>query len=174
MQALTPAERRGGLILVALLALGALRDLGEVAFLGGAPDRRVHGEDAVEESQAGASSLAPHAESDVPAGPSLGDSTAEAGGRLDLNRATAEELERLPGIGPVLAARIVEHRRRHGPWASVAELRAVRGIGPRLMERLAPHLTVSSPQTPPRDVHSARRPAAEYADSASGRIAPAR
>ena len=62
--------------------------------------------------------------------------------KIDLNRASLAELDALPGIGPVLAARIVEHRLRHGPFRAVEELRAVRGIGPRLLARLAPRLTV--------------------------------
>jgi competence protein ComEA len=48
---------------------------------------------------------------------------------LDLNRATAEQLEQLPGIGPATAAAIVEHRERHGPFASVDALTDVSGIG---------------------------------------------
>ena len=50
-------------------------------------------------------------------------------GRLDLNRATAEDLEELPGVGPVLAGRIVAHRDEHGPFTEAVELRAVSGIG---------------------------------------------
>ena len=59
---------------------------------------------------------------------------------LDLNAASAAELDALPGIGPVLAARIVEHRRRQGPFRSVEELRSVPGIGPKLLARLRPAL----------------------------------
>lgn len=59
---------------------------------------------------------------------------------VDVNTATAEALEAVPGIGPVLAGRIVAYRAQHGPFQSVAELEAVRGIGPRTLERLAPHL----------------------------------
>ena len=50
-------------------------------------------------------------------------------GRLDLNRATAAELEELPGVGPVLAERILAHREEHGPFTEPVELRGVRGIG---------------------------------------------
>jgi competence protein ComEA len=55
---------------------------------------------------------------------------------IPLNRASAAELETLPGIGPVLARRIVAHREQFGPFRSTDELRAVRGVGPRLLARL--------------------------------------
>ncbi len=64
---------------------------------------------------------------------------------VDLNRASAEELQLLPRIGPTLAARIVEERERGGPFRSVAELARVRGIGPRTVERLAPLATAGPP-----------------------------
>jgi competence protein ComEA len=51
-------------------------------------------------------------------------------GPINVNTATQEELEALPGIGPALAARIVEHRNQHGPFASVEALVDVSGIGP--------------------------------------------
>ena len=49
---------------------------------------------------------------------------------IDLNRATTAELETLPGVGPVLAQRIVDYRTTHGRFTSVDELREVSGIGP--------------------------------------------
>ncbi len=48
---------------------------------------------------------------------------------LDLNTATAEQLDTLPGIGPVTAQKILDYRQAHGPFRSVAELEGVRGIG---------------------------------------------
>ena len=50
---------------------------------------------------------------------------------VSVNRASQAELERLPGVGPVLAARIVEHRERHGPFRKVEHLLVVRGISER-------------------------------------------
>lgn len=52
-------------------------------------------------------------------------------GPLDLNTATAAGLEALPGIGPVIAGRILDYRQRHGRFRSVGELRQVSGIGPK-------------------------------------------
>ncbi|MFO0928254.1 MAG: helix-hairpin-helix domain-containing protein [Gemmataceae bacterium] len=58
-------------------------------------------------------------------------------GVVDLNRAAVEELQRLPGIGPVLAGRIVEART--AAFASV-DVRRVKGIGARTLDRLRPHV----------------------------------
>lgn len=64
---------------------------------------------------------------------------------LNVNTAGAEALEELPGIGPALAAAIVEHRRRHGPFATVDELVEVSGIGPVKLEQIRPLATVGGP-----------------------------
>ena len=60
---------------------------------------------------------------------------------VDINRATREELERLPGVGPALAARIVEHRERHGTFRRVEHLLAVRGVSQRRFAELRAHVT---------------------------------
>ena len=62
---------------------------------------------------------------------------------LDVNAATAAELERLPGIGPVTAAAIVEHRERVGPFQSVEALGDVSGIGPVKLSRIGDLVTVA-------------------------------
>jgi comEA protein len=54
---------------------------------------------------------------------------------IDLNKATSEELQTLPGVGPALAGRIVEFREKNGPFRSVDELLKVRGIGEKSLER---------------------------------------
>ena len=59
---------------------------------------------------------------------------------MELNSASAGELEKLPSIGPKTAARIVEYRRQHGDFAAVEELVRVRGIGTRTLEKLRPLL----------------------------------
>ncbi len=48
---------------------------------------------------------------------------------ISINQATEQEFERLPGIGPALATRIIEYRKRSGPFRSVQDLRRVKGIG---------------------------------------------
>ncbi|MDM7460826.1 MAG: helix-hairpin-helix domain-containing protein, partial [bacterium] len=61
---------------------------------------------------------------------------------IDLNTATAEQLEAIPGIGPVLAQRIVDYRHAHGRFHSVEELLEVSGIGPKRLENMRPYVTV--------------------------------
>ena len=61
--------------------------------------------------------------------------------RVDINRADAAELETLPGIGPALAARIIDSRREAGAFAGVGDLQRVSGVGPVLLERLTPLIT---------------------------------
>ena len=61
---------------------------------------------------------------------------------IDINTATAQELEGLPGIGEVLAARIVAYREEHGPFQRTDQLMAVRGIGPVKYEEIRHLVTV--------------------------------
>jgi competence protein ComEA len=61
---------------------------------------------------------------------------------IDLNHATAAELETLPGIGPALAQAIVDYRSAHGAFQSVDDLGDVRGIGPAKLEQLRPLVRV--------------------------------
>lgn len=61
---------------------------------------------------------------------------------LDLNTAGAEELDTLPGIGEVLAERILEYRAEHGPFRSVDDLKNISGIGEETVAGLADRVTV--------------------------------
>jgi competence ComEA-like helix-hairpin-helix protein len=67
----------------------------------------------------------------------------QPGEKLDPNQATADELARLPRIGPALAERIVAHRRSVGPFRTAADLRSVSGIGPAMLAAVEPHLDFS-------------------------------
>lgn len=66
---------------------------------------------------------------------------------IDLNRATASDLEQLPRIGPKLAERILAFRNTFGPLRSVEELLSVRGIGAKTLDLIRPHVYVSSHDT---------------------------
>lgn len=75
--------------------------------------------------------------------PVPGDSpVATDSGRININTASASELERLPGVGPATAKAIVDHRRRNGPFAKVDDLDKVPGIGPARLAEIAPKATV--------------------------------
>jgi competence protein ComEA len=65
-----------------------------------------------------------------------------------VNRASADELERLPRVGPALAKRIVEWRERHGPFQGLDDLRHVRGIGPTTVRLLDSLVTFSGGHSP--------------------------
>lgn len=73
----------------------------------------------------------------APAGPGQ-----PGGGPVNLNTATLAELDALPGVGPVLAQRILDHRERHGGFRSVSDLRQVEGIGDARYEQLKDLVTV--------------------------------
>ena len=70
---------------------------------------------------------------------------------VDLNQAAAEDLEALPGVGPALARRLVDYRRKLGPFQKLEDLEQVKGFGPKLVERLKPHVLVAPSQTVPGD-----------------------
>jgi len=81
----------------------------------------------------------------VPARGGGGSGGAAGGGStiVDLNSATAEQLDGLPGIGPSTAARILAYRQQHGPFHSLAELDGVPGIGPAKLAQLKGLVTPS-------------------------------
>ncbi|MEW5794935.1 MAG: helix-hairpin-helix domain-containing protein [Candidatus Zixiibacteriota bacterium] len=76
----------------------------------------------------------------------LGDEDTEYTGVfvLDPNTAPVDSLELLPGIGRVLADRIVEYRQKHR-FVRTVDLTEVKGIGPRLLEQLRPYIRISNP-----------------------------
>ncbi len=62
--------------------------------------------------------------------------------KVDLNTATASQLQELPGIGPALAIRIVEFRQENGPFKRIEDLMNVRGIGEKNFEKIRSRITV--------------------------------
>lgn len=61
---------------------------------------------------------------------------------VNINRASASELEQLPGIGPSKAMAIIQYREEHGPFSDVQQLLNVSGIGQKTLEKLLPYITV--------------------------------
>jgi comEA protein len=63
---------------------------------------------------------------------------------VDLNSATADELQQVPGIGPSTAKAIVNFREKSGPFQKVEELLAIKGISKARFEKMRPYLTISA------------------------------
>jgi comEA protein len=64
---------------------------------------------------------------------------------IDVNEATAKDFQRLPGIGPQIAQRIVDFRAASGGFQNLDDLTKVSGIGPKTLDRLRNHLTLKTP-----------------------------
>jgi competence protein ComEA len=106
----------------------------------------VPADDANEETEPPAVVAPPRPVEKLPAAPAKtkGKKEASLTEPIDINRATAAELMKLPGIGPKLSQRIVDERTLRGPFRTVEELRRVPGIGPKTMERLRPYVTAGN------------------------------
>jgi competence protein ComEA len=82
----------------------------------------------------------------VPAQDKPADSKAAPAPVVNINTAPAEQLERLPGVGPKTAARIIEYRQKNGGFKKIEELMNVRGIGEKAFLKMKPQLTVAAPK----------------------------
>ena len=69
---------------------------------------------------------------------------------VNLNSATAEQLEKLPGVGPATAKRILEYRQKNGGFKKIEELMNVRGIGEKTFLRMKPQLTLTAAKPNPQ------------------------
>ena len=146
----TPNERKGLLFLavVALSGTGvrvwrasvAPPTLAESAAL----DRHLRTVDSVRLAKR-AAAMAPKPKQKA-AAPAVADSQP-----IDINTATSGQIEALPGIGPALAKRIVNHRDSAGAFADLGALCEVRGVGPALAERLRPLVTFGGRSSPVSD-----------------------
>ncbi len=75
-------------------------------------------------------------------GPMAGAKLLTLGLAMDLNRATALDLDALPGIGPALAKRIIDYRQSHGPFKNIDDLEQVSGIGPKKLALIKPYVFI--------------------------------
>jgi comEA protein len=61
---------------------------------------------------------------------------------VDINQASAEDLEKLPGVGPKLAQQIIAYRTKHGPFRRIEDLLIIKGIGSKKWQALRPYICV--------------------------------
>jgi comEA protein len=80
-----------------------------------------------------------------------GSRASRAAAPLNLNTATADELEALPGIGPATATRIVEYRQKNGPFKKIEDLMNIKGIGEKSFLKLKPLVSVTPRSERPTD-----------------------
>ncbi len=88
----------------------------------------------------------PHADVETPSTQSTPDVVS-----VDINHGSAEQFERLPGIGPVLAERVLRYRRNNGQFNSLADLQQVKGIGVKRFARLRPYLRLGRTNSSPEE-----------------------
>lgn len=67
---------------------------------------------------------------------------------VNINTATSEELQQVPGIGPATAQKILQMRKSYGPFKSVDDLLAIRGLGEKRLDKMRKYLTVGKPNPP--------------------------
>lgn len=115
--------------------VGALGTPGALS-VAGPPEAPPHRADPVEEPRPSQ----PAAEARPPARHAPARASGPA--RTRVNSASAADLERLPGIGPALAARVVAHREQHGRFPSADRLADVKGIGPKTVEKMRPWVVI--------------------------------
>lgn len=84
----------------------------------------------------------------VCAGPVMAAAKPIPTGKVNVNTASAEQLTALPGVGPKLAARIVEHRQKEGAFHSVQDLLTVKGIGEKNLSKIQGYLTLGDAARP--------------------------
>lgn len=140
----TKGERQALLFLAAVTLLGAgtrwFRARHTMVERGGL-DRQIA---AVEESRVREGSARPARRKKAAIAPRIVDTIA----RIDLDQAAPDEIERLPGIGPALARRIVGDRDANGPFGCLIALDQIKGIGPAMLKRLDSLTRFSGPGRP--------------------------
>ena len=140
MTRFTPSERRSLALATVLVVLATAARLllapGPTDYAWTPAGASREAETIADARRAVADTLAEEAEASRPLAP---------GERIDLNRASAVQLQRLPGVGPARAAAILRARREGGPFGSVEDLGLIPGVGPGLIERWRPVIALSGP-----------------------------
>lgn len=83
----------------------------------------------------------------LPSSPQSATSSSPRKSRVNINVASVEQLASLPGIGPVMARRIVEYRKKHGPFQRPEDLLIIEGIGEKRFRALADFISVGAPHS---------------------------
>jgi len=78
---------------------------------------------------------------------------------VNINTATAEELQQVPGIGPATAQKILQMRKSYGAFKSVDDLLAIRGLGQKRLDKMRKYLTVARTNPSKTDALSTKPPA---------------
>jgi len=139
MQGLTPSEKKGVMVIVAVITLAAIiRILNPFVIISNPYNYNAS------DSIFTRISLTQYVDSDKPAEKKIRDKTTATKILLpesvDLNRADKSELVELPRIGPAIAQRIIDYRTSHGQFNSLDELKKVKGIGAKTYENIRPYL----------------------------------
>jgi len=90
-------------------------------------------------------------------GVSYHSATLAEGTRVDINKATIAELDTLPGVGPAIAARIIDFRTKNGPFKRPEDIMNVRGIGEKKFLKMKDRITVLAAPAPPKTARTAPR-----------------
>jgi competence protein ComEA len=77
---------------------------------------------------------------------------------VNINSATAEQLQQVPGIGPATAEKILQMRKSYGPFKSVDDLLAIKGIGKKRLDKMRKYLTVGKPAAPQKNTPPSAKP----------------